>query len=503
MKKILNFVLKSSGFRFFFKGLNEIKEELCISVILVSCLTFCSSSLLYYVESKAQPDLYTNFWECLRWSFTTFLDDPLEHIEVHDPITAIGKIMWACIGLLKIAILAVPAGLVASGFSEAAAKDRDEHKHQKNGDIIRKTFNREMQSASNYYQEDSEKKRKMYKYVPRYRTLNSLQVKTGLNANDIVDAVNYTPDLRLVNLSATVKSDKHIDILAVAHMPVNTEYGCFINRGSNVTIISTSKIVGPSSFAFSLAAMGCFNFVSKELSPSEVDDLDFYKLNDDELQDGPTKKAVLSQAGHFLHDLNVLKKNSNERGEKHWFFVILGTLKSEKTVHFWRFAMDKDKKIKTRNIVNDSEYASTVLGDDENLYQKIIGEISSSLNGQNVKSDEYGLWSRVGDKNLMMRLGGGVDCNTVTIRISYDILVYDNTHLLKAKGMADAIQNNIEKDRAKDEKIAKAAEVCYMEKGPGYADKYGEKDTFFETNPRKLVSSIKYMSKDALKKYRL
>lgn len=33
----------------------------------------------------------------------------------------------------------------------------------------------------------------------------------------------------------------------------------------------------------------------------------------------------------------------------------------------------------------------------------------------------------------MVRLGGGVDCNAATIRIGYEILVYDNAHLLKAK----------------------------------------------------------------------
>lgn len=34
-----------------------------------------------------------------------------------------------------------------------------------------------------------------------------------------------------------------------------------------------------------------------------------------------------------------------------------------------------------------------------------------------------------------MRLGGGKDCNAATIRIGYEILVYDNAHLLKAKAL--------------------------------------------------------------------
>ena len=262
----------ASGFRFFFKGLKNSKDEIWVSIQLIVILTIFFSVILYVAEHIAQPDVYANFWESLLWSFTSYLEDPPEHVLVHNPISMVGKIAWAFISILKIALFAVPAGLVASGFSDAVAKEEEEKKLYDASVAIRKTFNRMLQSTSSY------------KFVPRYRSLSYLQVKTGLNVNDIVDAVNYSPDLRLVNLSATVPANKQNDTLAVAHMPINTEYGCFINRDSNVTIISTSDIVGPSNFAFSMAAMGCFNFVSKELSPSQLDALNFYLLSGDTLE---------------------------------------------------------------------------------------------------------------------------------------------------------------------------------------------------------------------------
>ena len=493
----------TGGFSFFFKGLKNSKDKILVSILLIVILTFFLSCILYWVENTAQPEVYNDFWDCLIWSFTTYLENPPNHIVVHDPISVIGKITWAFICLLKIALFAVPTGLVASGFSEAVEKQEKENKLKKESALIRKTFNRMLQSTSSY------------KFVPRYRSLNYLQVKTGLNINDIVDAVNYSPDLRLVNLSSTVPANKQNDTLAVAHMPINTEYGCFINRDSNVTIISTSDIVGPSNFAFSMAAMGCFNFVSKELSPSQLDALNFYLLSGDTLEnveDYELKENVESQALHFIDDLVSLKKQSMARGEKHWFFVVLGTLKTQDShVHFSRLATAKAKNLSHRIEIGGVAYASTVLKEDEDVFQRIVNEAVVSLAECSVVindvkhnvlalQDNANLYKAVQSKNLMVRLGGGVDCNAATIRIGYEILVYDNAHLLKAKALADAIHNHIEKDRVVDEAIEIAAKVCYEKKGPSFADIYGA-DPVFESDPLKLKKQIDLWSKQALDKY--
>ncbi|MEE1174120.1 MAG: hypothetical protein U0K53_01425, partial [Paludibacteraceae bacterium] len=170
----------ASGFRFFFKGLKSSKDEIWVSIQLIAILTFFFSIILYVAEHIAQPEVYANFWDSLLWSFTSYLEDPPEHVLVHNPISMVGKIAWAFISILKIALFAVPAGLVASGFSDAVAKEEEEKKLYDASVAIRKTFNRMLQSTSSY------------KFVPRYRSLSYLQVKTGLNINDIVDAVNYS-----------------------------------------------------------------------------------------------------------------------------------------------------------------------------------------------------------------------------------------------------------------------------------------------------------------------
>ena len=95
-----------NGFKFFIKGLKECKTQVLISLQVIIVLTWVISTVLYFVEHFAQPEVYSNYWYNLLWSFVTFLDNPPEHVIVHDPITGLGKVLWATICLLKIALFA-------------------------------------------------------------------------------------------------------------------------------------------------------------------------------------------------------------------------------------------------------------------------------------------------------------------------------------------------------------------------------------------------------------
>lgn len=94
----------------------------------------------------------------------------------------------------------------------------------------------------------------------------------------------------------------------VVHFPLNNEYGCCIDCGSNVTIVAPVAVSEPGTghFAFSLAAMGGFNYVSKELTPNPDDPFGFYYMQKSKLSlicDEDTKIEVQSQALHFIDDL--------------------------------------------------------------------------------------------------------------------------------------------------------------------------------------------------------
>lgn len=93
-------------------------------------------------------------------------------------------------------------------------------------------------------------------------------------------------------------------------------------------------------------------------------------------------------------------------------------------------------------------------------------------------------------------MGGGVDCNALTIRLEYEILVYHSTGLLIAKDIADAIKSQTEPER----EIPAEAKRCFLEEGDSYAYEYCRCDVF-EQEPEKLKRLIAQKSKEARKRF--
>ena len=92
------------------------KAELAVSLQFLCIITLILSFLLFFVENKEQPEIYNNGWRAVVWAFNQYIKDPGGFGNT-PPITTIGRLIACAIGILKIAIFAVPAGLVGSGLS--------------------------------------------------------------------------------------------------------------------------------------------------------------------------------------------------------------------------------------------------------------------------------------------------------------------------------------------------------------------------------------------------
>lgn len=92
------------------------KEELVISLIMLLVLLLFSSSLMYLVESEAQPDKFNSIPATMWWSVAT-----LTTVGYGDvfPTTPLGKLLGAFIAVLGIGVFALPTGILATGFAEA------------------------------------------------------------------------------------------------------------------------------------------------------------------------------------------------------------------------------------------------------------------------------------------------------------------------------------------------------------------------------------------------
>ena len=101
--------------------------ELISSIFVIFILMLISSVLMYSVESSVQPEIFKNGFSGLWWAVATFTT--VGYGDIY-PITNIGRFLSAIIALLGIGLVAVPTGIITSGFMEANTKEStEEQKH--------------------------------------------------------------------------------------------------------------------------------------------------------------------------------------------------------------------------------------------------------------------------------------------------------------------------------------------------------------------------------------
>jgi voltage-gated potassium channel len=103
------------------KVLKKEKEKLITTIILTLIMIFMASTIMYYVESQAQPDVFKNIIETTWWSIATFTTIWLGDVY---PITVAGKICGGIISLLGVMIIALPSGIICSGFMGELYKEK-------------------------------------------------------------------------------------------------------------------------------------------------------------------------------------------------------------------------------------------------------------------------------------------------------------------------------------------------------------------------------------------
>ncbi len=78
---------------------------------------------MYYAENEAQPEAFSSIPAAMWWGVATFTT--VGYGDVY-PITPLGRVLGSFIAILGIGIFALPAGILASGFSEERERMRSE-----------------------------------------------------------------------------------------------------------------------------------------------------------------------------------------------------------------------------------------------------------------------------------------------------------------------------------------------------------------------------------------
>lgn len=96
-------------------------RELVASCIFIFLLMLLSSLLIYHAEHGEQPEQFRNAFSGLWWAVATLTT--VGYGDIY-PITALGRFLGAVIAILGIGMVAIPTGILSSGFVEHFSHDR-------------------------------------------------------------------------------------------------------------------------------------------------------------------------------------------------------------------------------------------------------------------------------------------------------------------------------------------------------------------------------------------
>lgn len=97
------------------------KDELVATVFLMCFMIMMSSTMMYFFESEVQPEAFPNIVASFWWAIATLTT--VGYGDVY-PITIMGKFFASITALLGIGLVALPTGIISSGFVELISKKK-------------------------------------------------------------------------------------------------------------------------------------------------------------------------------------------------------------------------------------------------------------------------------------------------------------------------------------------------------------------------------------------
>lgn len=405
------------SFRLLQKAFSSKAKEMFISLQFLVIVTLMLSFVLFFYEHAAQPDVYNNGVRSVVWAFAQYIGDPGGFADT-PPITMMGRIIACVIGLLGIALFAVPAGLIGAGFSEAMAEELHKEVTAENIGKLKKAFERKLDRPTGF------------QIVPPVLSLIDIQARMGMQEDDIIDAVEHSDCFRLANTAVMQTIDEHPqDKLVVEHFPVNRPYGCFIDRGSKITIVSPSNIVDPviGHFGYYLAKIGGFNFISRELGETRPY-RSFYKFDDENTVEG---------LAEYMADLNHLTSH-----EDSWVITMLASCGGNEPsypakIEFTAGGEKGNESLQQEGLTVKDLARFKALVDDAAVRLQNEFELESAF------QRHHGIGLN-GHKLFTRKLTNTANINSFSLLVAWSVSFWDSRRTAVAKCLAELIAKHIE-----------------------------------------------------------
>ncbi len=396
------------------------REEMVVSLQFLTIVTLILSFILFFVEHAVQPDVYDNGWRSVVWAFAQYIGDPGNFADT-PPITLVGRLIACVIGVLGIAIFAVPAGLIGSAFTEVMAADSNSEELKKNSYRI------------NEFMLVKSIKRAGVFFPAKNISTGDLQLELGLSDTEIIKAVSSSKNLRLKNLANAINSGPKTDMIVVNQFHVNTEYGSFVDRGSSVTIVNPlgRGDNGLSYFDWHIAQIGGFNYVANELFSRTHSDVNarcnFYTVKESD------NAAFQAYIDHITRG----------RGKNDWIIIIAGEQVVKNSPYDFHFELGGELG------ETSFDFEGCIPWDGE-LTKQLYEDFSKTLEENlQMKTDLHLIQPKVGSHNIARYLKTQTEANVLLLTVSYDLMVFNKSIYDAIVNVATVLNRNLETRKPK------------------------------------------------------
>ena len=389
------------------------KAELAVSLQFLCIITLILSFLLFFVENKEQSEYYSNGWKAIVWAFNQYIKDPGGFAYV-PPASTIGKLIACAIGILKIAIFAVPAGLIGSGFLQAVNAQKEKETLKKISEKLHLAFERKLDVHTGLY------------LSPISLPFANVQASQGLAEADIFKVVEISDDFRVVNLGITVPADRMApDKLAIEHFVLNRPYGCFIDRRSKITIVAPSSSIDPAIgyYAYHLAKIGGFNLVSRELGVSRPY-RSFYEQ---------TFQGEIPGLEEFMSDVNSVAQAGS------WVITLLPSSGASEPEFPTQFHIEFGGKKGDETFGGTDLFVKDIAKAD-----KVFRSIEEAMDGYGLKTDRQRYHDTSSPDIYLRKLDNASQVNGFVLRVAWSVFLWNARKIEIAKTLAQLLKQEIE-----------------------------------------------------------
>ncbi len=109
----------TAAFQFLVEAVYSERRVLGSAAVLLLALLVFQSSIMYYLEREAQPDKFGSIPDAMYWGIVTLATVGYGDVT---PITPLGKLATGFTAVLGLCMFAIPIGIIASAFLEAARR---------------------------------------------------------------------------------------------------------------------------------------------------------------------------------------------------------------------------------------------------------------------------------------------------------------------------------------------------------------------------------------------